>query len=736
MIIDFIKKSEKQAEIFETTFPKEKVEYSLFSEEMKNILNFDFKDLTNIQNVIEYLHRLTDTYDNVKKAVLEYKKEVNNLDNEPDDVLVSKEISLLYLNNSGVYDKKTNYHYGTNDALYESNNKIGCSSALTFALYIASLSLNKCEDEKNCFLIRSSAEQLLYTVANTFHPSIVTNFIRLAINNSYDTSAEDTTNNILKNIFKERYDIVIKSIFETLVIREGKFLAYNIGYTPGLNIRDKCSISCDDLVFNVLGSYIIKSWKELLDDPNQNNWFNTILGNPVYDRFKKQLFTSVLCDITVFNPNGETNVIDTCRYLREKVTEWIKLPDLSKRPEIPEPFNYIDITQYMEQLYSYSRYHVGDVEEIVNGFDSRIELLEKQIADTKDSTEEDIETSKKNLENLKSRKKHYLTLKSLIGFLFLEILSNEKLCDKVFDMDFVLNIMKNEPGIDNAMHDTHSALMSLYSKRDFRPMGIDSINPFFIHKGEGHDVASSEAKCLAKLLSGMTHYNMSSRVAASSVFTFKEFGNAINSIGTSFAMAVSYFSKEIKKNIEYFKNHLMPDGKIDKELLYGVSEKVEKCVERLGEIITDEEVKDIDSLIDDISSKIAENKNKEETGVEISFIEHYLIIIKQNISDYKDAIGSVENIFIVFNKILKNFTSPQAISTFEQDEHNGKKQYCLWPRPIQHEYPIVKEKKVSKSIEETHHENFMDLEPGDITSGYYKDPNPRSKSRYTTTKVC
>ena len=47
------------------------------------------------------------------------------------------------------------------------------------------------------------------------------------------------------------------------------------------------------------------------------------------------------------------------------------------------------------------------------------------------------ERAKNRLESFKKRRKDYLRLKSSISFLFVEILSNEKLALKVFDEDLI-----------------------------------------------------------------------------------------------------------------------------------------------------------------------------------------------------------------------------------------------------------------------------------------------------------
>lgn len=749
MVVDFIKKANTQADIFKNEYPDKMPEIKIFKDEIDSFVDNSTKDINDPEYAIVYLNNIIDLYENVKNSYLEYIKDKEGSDFVPDEVLINKQISLLYFNNSGVYDKKDNYGHKTADALMTpSKASVGAESKFTYSLYLASLAVEKCvknNDDKTLETISDLVSQLLFLVTNAFHPSVIANIIKLIINNkvSIDRELEDgdrlsiTSLNLLEYLLRDKYESTLKSLFETLVIREGKFLAYNLDYTPGLNVTDKCSISCDDLVFSVLGKYVIKSYKEILDDANQNNWFNTILSNPVYDKFKKQLYTDVLCDLTVNTDLGEDETINTCRYLREKTTEWIKQPDLSKRPDVPEPFEYIDITRYMSELYSYSMYHVGDVEKTVNKFDEEMKRISDFIK-LPENKDKDMSEEKEKGNKIADRKKHYLTLKSLIGFLFLEILSNEKLSDKVYTPEFVLYAMMNEPGIDNAMHDIHSALMSLYSKRDFKPMGVKSNNPYFIHYGEGNDIASPEAKYIAKLASGLAHYNMSSRITASFAYTFKELGNIIFSVGTSFEMYNTYFLEYIRTNIGYLNSHVSENARFKKDVQDKVVEiynKFDDCYKN-DRFVSREDIEELISLIENITS--VSNKLLSE-GSEIKnseFEQYYCDIIGSAINEYIDSYNSLVNIYSVLDKIIVNTTTADATKTYVSDKNEGKPQYSLWPRIIQHEYPIVEEKRQHKTIEQTHHENYMDLEPGDIESGYYKDPNPRTKSRYTTTKGC
>lgn len=754
MVIDFIKKAGIQADIFKNEYPDKMPEYEIFKNEMKSISDEEFRDLTNPQFVITYLNDLIELYNNIKDAYLDYYRDKNGGDFIPEDVLVDKAISLLYFRNSGVYNIKDNYSYKTPDALMDeigSKSYVGASSKFTFGLYVSLISMMKNKDNKEVVdRISKLVEQLLYTVANIFHPSVVAYLIELAITNTpylpendknEDIYYVDKSTNLLKYLLKDDYESTLKSLFETLVIREGKFLASRLDYTTGLDTNE-CGVSYNNLVFNVLSKYIIKSYKEILDDSNQNNWVNTILSNPVYDKFRKRLYTMALCNLTVYNTDGEDETINACRYLREKVTEWIKYDDLSKRPNVPEPFDYIDIATYLQALYSYSMYHVGDVEITVNKFDDEIRKLEVYI-ENPENKDKDLDNEKEKIKKITDRKKHYLTLKSLIGFLFLEILSNEKICDKVYTPELVLYIMMNEPGIDNAMHDTHSAIMALYSKRDFKPLGTPSNNPFFIHYGEGNDVASPEAKYIAKLLSGITHYNMSSRVVASSAFTFKELGNSIFSVGSSFAMYGAYFSNLLKQNFDSLTHYITEDKFISDDLKKEVSnvcDDIRKKVSNNKLISMDDMEQIMDTLsktkntITERNEKIKQDKDKfDNFGV---YEECYCDSLYSAIDDYMDTSRALHNIYNVLDKIIKNSSSGTASDTYIKDKAGGKQQYSLWPRIVQYEYPIVKSEKKIKTREETHHDNYMDLEPGDITSGYYKDPKPRTKSRYTTTKGC
>ena len=104
---------------------------------------------------------------------------------------------------------------------------------------------------------------------------------------------------------------------------------------------------------------------------------------------------------------------------------------------------------------------------------------------------------------------------------------------------------------------------------------------------------------------------------------------------------------------------------------------------------------------------------------------------------YEDTVWGENNIFTQTKNILERLNSETAVIAARGDIEAGKRQYSLWPRINQYDYPIMTTDEDNiKSKEETAHENFFDIQPGDIKSGRYNTPFERLDSRYTTSKGC
>ena len=111
--------------------------------------------------------------------------------------------------------------------------------------------------------------------------------------------------------------------------------------------------------------------------------------------------------------------------------------------------------------------------------------------------------------------------------------------------------------------------------------------------------------------------------------------------------------------------------------------------------------------------------------------------IKEGIVAYDETVWGENNIFEQIKKIFERCGSQTAIVTARGDIEKDKRQYSFWPRINQYNYPIQDEDaNPPKSKEQTAHESYYDLMPGDLESGRYKVPYERLDDRYSVSKGC
>lgn len=765
-------KAANDSKILETEFPSKSISNTLYkaaiveSQEEK----FDFNDPNTI---IKFIDDLSNTYKTLGEGYSKFCK-AKDPSFDVNDVFIDVGISKLYLTFPGIYDKNSMYMFKSPDMVNQSVN-----SNFTFVVDIAARYIMKhASEETNVAAIRESIMDLFNTTALTFAPTVVADLLAAYICD--DITVENQNKHASKNdipavslislIFDDKIS-AIKMLFENLVVREGLILASkNYEYKFDPDLRTDIGIKTSDLVFDKLGKYVIKDPEEILDDHNHNNWWDTILSNSVYDPYKKDLFTRALLNVTVFGDSAtEDNVIVACRFIRKQITDWIKHKNLDERPDMPECFHYISMPTFMRYLYTYGVYHVGDIEGTVNHFDNKIESLEKSIKENEkkakefeeflaNRTEEQkkepcdaieyagrVKKDTEELENVKASKKHYLTLKSLIAFLFEESISNEKISQMIFNFDTLLNILVFEPGVDNAMHDTYNGLTSLYVKRDFRPMGFDSINPYYMHYGIG-DVVNENTIYLARLYSGLVHTNNSSRVALAAVYSFDEAVNVLNNVTTTKVRTNYAINYNIYKSYQSLSNELDRINNYDFKDSDPEEDKDFAKFDEFRKYITSETDKIRENMI---TYNILEEIDKIEEGLKF-VCEHYkyngkpysIGQLEEIIKSVKFVEKSYQNILTVFDSVISKFDDsiPEYTGAKMLVDHcrvNNKNFFCMWPHIIQDTYPIDDTiDNTPKPIEEVHHENFMDLQPGDIDSGRYNIPFERLGDRFSTTKGC
>ena len=712
----------QQSKVFVGALPKdEESEASLFTYEK-------------IKSMIE---ETISSYDLLKNRLMEYYKSIGGIDTP--NVCVSRGISELYLLCPNAYDKNTVTNYSSFDTIVLNNGVSAASSKVTFVIALISEKMK----EENVEEVKALIKSLLFTIANTFNPNVVADLIA----NLMDVD-------VIDYIFREDVDSLMKELYETLVMREGIFLSIDENYFGALNKGFRTT----DLTAYKLARFVFVKPEQILDDKNHFNWFGTILNPPVYDKYRKDLYTHILLSMvhsTTIKIGTETvyEAMDNAnRIIRKSVTDWIKVPDISKRPAVPEVFNYINITPYLKSIYTHALWDIGDMPTYVDPVEAAKDAAEEEYNKVKadwdakcTSENKPTEEDKTNLYAKKKEKdtalavyKARLRHKSLIAFLFEEILSNEKVVAMTFDFDLVAFILAFEPNIDNAMHDTHSCVSALYNKRDFKPLGVESVNPFYMHANEG-DIISEKTKYLAHAMSGVANYNMGSRIACSFMNTPVEVANVIASVEYSSMRAKISIQKLLST---YSANAISLAGN---KVVVDAFDKIE-AFNKL-----------VDSL-KDFNTTIAESRNnllvmindfiKYSDEFDMSGYDNgsagYFYNFKKTLKNlrtfiiaYEDTVWGEDNVFTQIRKILERLNSETAVIAARGDIEAGKRQYSLWPRINQYDYPIMTTDEDNiKSKEETAHENFFDIQPGDIKSGRYNTPFERLDSRYTTSKGC
>ena len=708
-------------------------------DETKNILKLD-PDYTNVKNVIDEIDSLGVNFKYMLDSYSEFYKSQHD-GFVPDSLRLPYSLSKKVLG-SQIYYKKENFNFKTNDLVKDT---YGMDFGSRFT-YVFDIVINLVNDETiaedNVPEVYESFKCMLFEAANTLHPRAFAECI-------------DNMIPFIKGAFGERCEGDIIQIFETLVITEGNNLN-NDNYIDIINTREK-----SNFVFDILSKHVFTDVHEILDDPNHHNWFNTILANSNYEKYRKSFYTNALLDLVIdYGENidkddvKQNNMIYANRYIRQSVTNWIKTPIIANRQKEPEVYAYINIAEYLEAIYKYGVFFIGDIDIRINEFDKIQEDLTNEIKEIDekllhDNTEEENKVLKKDKENRvesleksELQRKHLLKLESLISFLFIEILSNEKLTYMSFDDNLLYSVFLHEPDVDNAMHSTFVAISSLYFKRDFNGgISVSPINPYFVHKGFDSDIASDEAKFIAKMLSVNVSYNNSSMINGATCVTPREISNVMISLKESLnklyfhvkgntVNSINFILGNLQQSINNFDTHenKITDiiGKTKRSDIWEAFNSAEKLLREVYHDIfntangddrniiklfiegidkLNNKFKSIKDLINSCVESISEQQNKNllfsllgisspynPTGhinwyFEDSYFK-YLDKINVYLGYLKEAYMGTDNSFKVINEIMDNFEK-YVMSYF--DDENLK---TLWPVLTQINIPINEEKPV------------------------------------------
>ena len=711
---DEIKKSNDN---FLEKFGRENVEAGFIPECVKTDFSIAEKALKNVGTKADALEIIDDLI--YSYGILNESRK----NNFPDSKYISNGFSNIILLRDDVVDENCFCMSSKSSLISLRGTNFKGSSPATFAIRKAFESCVNEKDSDKINKIVESVKSLIATIVEYFDPSVVA----ILLSGLYKEYSETTT--VFKDLFS--YDNV-KKLFETLIIHEN--IVYNNKYLSADssvgNIFFK-GVFCYEKSSLDLAKKILEKGKELKD-------ILSISDRIPFDYYKENCITKTFIECMLFQSDNTALYREKAKILkdiRENITKWIKHKDLSERPEMPEYFEFINMGNFVSTLYSSGIYILGDIEKFTSEKEALMDDINKEISDI-EKNEEKSEEDNKKLDNLKQKlasvKENYLSylhLKSSISFLIEECTSNEKIATMVFEPENVVNMILREPGVDNAMHDTHTCLSSLFIKRDFAPVGSTPINPYYIHYYNNDiDQSSKEALYMSDILSSRANpfnrsliatsgikdmYSLSLAIAAMKINIF-ESSNVVKEFIDTFKFACD----EIKSGYKDFKE----DGNIEIE---GFEEYISDL-----EIISNKEdpiefdiLKNINSKTKDILDKIS----KCDDPIKLQLLNYsYFEYLKTYTDWYISYVSKVENFFGEFKFIASNANgeNDKCFSSAAISINENKPIKNFWPITQQYEFEI-KEEPILKDPTDPN----RDIKPGDI---YHQ----RYGSRYSAAKNC
>ena len=637
--------------------------------ELKSIIETSKNFVIDRKYVLDEIEDLTSAYETIANT------------NPGPRVIVSRNMSSIVLGCSHIYDYEM-CNFITPDVV-RINGEKPISSRFTKVVYDA-ISLN---DD----VVFGPLTSLINTIIEYFDPNIVASVLRICI-------IKDS-----KSVYftKER----IRGYYEALMNREN--VIYANRYIP---IAESVGyIYYKTTYTNVMDTITDKHGVYSLIAMGTSN----VYGDSFKDTITQDIFNEITADVSGAK---DSEFVTVLRYLKDQVVEWVKHKNLDERPECPEAFKYINMNLFMSNLYTAGIHILGNSKQILDKFDTEIEQLDIDIYEGKykkldenakegDRTDNE-ERAKNRLESFKKRRKDYLRLKSSISFLFVEILSNEKLALKVFDEDLVAMIILQEPPFDFGMNDVNSNVASTFIKRDFKPVQSVSINPYYVHFGE-QELSTDNAKYLASVLSSLVHPNMRSAVALAGAYNFENLENIVNSLKYHYINSVEIFNNFVKgqiKRIEGFYNQYKPQFELPETIkpIFESGLDIDKLI-KIDEIISDY-FKNTTSTDDD--TEFAKYKDSENlfctAATEVKSMRDWIDNCKDTTNN---ILGQVD--FVVGNITNDNVINSSIVSVKE-----NKPVKDFWPLTQSYEFEIENDDNAVQNFDDP-------LKPGDIMHHRY-----------------
>lgn len=723
-IIEGFKQSKTEQKWFQENYPTRPV--SNYATDLKKKLTSPVNNESDILEIldVEYI-RLK----NIEDSYVEYMKEKKMIG----DISLSKDLSEIIINAPSIFEQSDSpYAIQTKWAVSTGH---GCvDTSFTYAIHRGYSEYLECEDEEKSNKIKESLDSIIWETINLLNPSTVAISLNTIYEYLYNTNRLVLDN---KKVNSVKADVL--KYYDALLNKE----KLN-------NEAIKINFIKEQSVLEIMIYVVYRDIMDLLEQaPNLVKKFEE--QYPLYKDSYQSIFTNHFINAVILSGVSYTqkdNLIQTtARFLRNEIIKWVKTPKKEDRPEYIPVFKLLNQNVLVVKYYQYLMYNIGNLDKVLNAQDQNIEGAAKSLEETKankNSSKDAINVAQTTYDNLVKAKENTLKTKSLVAFYIQECTLNEKIAKWVFSIESVVAILSCTPIYESAAHDSYSEVASLFTKRDFQPMGYKSVNPCYMHFNEG-DVSSPEVKLLSSIVSGMVNPSMPSLQATATARTFIDLYVGINTLKTNFGKVKEHYVNLIKKDIscllgtvhsnidqdseknenfdEEITKRLNPEyafSFIKDELTEEDTTKISKVTETIERICSAETLSDLF----DFEITYPKIKDKYHEDSTISWIKATTKTLKDHLEDWKDARDRYFNIVKLYDDILTNYIIVNGVNKKSEKEPFKD----LWPLTTQYIWP-AKEEENSISAEEAQATYMLNLKPGDIGAGRYG-------SRATHSEVC
>ena len=112
--------------------------------------------------------------------------------------------------------------------------------------------------------------------------------------------------------------------------------------------------------------------------------------------------------------------------------------------------------------------------------------------------------------------------------------------------------------------------------------------------------------------------------------------------------------------------------------------------------------------------------------------------VRSELISYDSEVFKSNNILKVIHGIIQHLENKDILDHVNSDVNLGFRHKSFWPRYRQFEIEVEFRDDEVKPSQEVLHDEFIDIKPGDLQSGYYKKPYKLicDDDRFTTSKAC